>query len=165
VYQAPDSSRVRIEPTPRYILLESWLLAFSPGSGSTSAISPASSSRQPQCGYGEGDNNITTTASTSTTSSSTSSSTSSTTPEVAPSTIYKHGITLFRSLFSLLRILPTWKLYKRLRRRTGGGNRNANLGIRLRVRGVGGGTGGGGTGRSAEWGGGVGDESILGFGE
>ena len=49
-------------------------------------------------------------------------------------TIYKHGIPLFRSLYSLLRILPVWKLYKRLKRRTGGLNRNGHLGITLRVK-------------------------------
>lgn len=54
--------------------------------------------------------------------------------DVALPTIYKHGIVLFRSLYSLLRVLPTWKFYKRLRRRTGGVNRNGNLAIHLRVR-------------------------------
>lgn len=49
-------------------------------------------------------------------------------------TIYKHGIPLFRSLYSLLRVLPVWKLYKRLKRRTGGVNRNGHLGISLRVK-------------------------------
>ncbi|KAF8182098.1 hypothetical protein BJ912DRAFT_1061917 [Pholiota molesta] len=36
------------------------------------------------------------------------------------------------SLFSLLRVLPAWKLYKRLKRRTGGINRNGKLSIQLR---------------------------------
>lgn len=49
-------------------------------------------------------------------------------------TIYKHGIPLFRSLYSLLRVLPVWTLYKRLKRRTGGVNRNGHLGISLRVK-------------------------------
>ncbi|KAF8873265.1 autophagy-related protein 13-domain-containing protein [Infundibulicybe gibba] len=93
VYLAPDSSRIRVDPTPRYIVLETWTLAFTPRLA------------------GEDDN-----------------------PDVALPTIYKHGIPLFRSLFSLLRLLPTWKLYKRLRRRTGGSNRNGNLSIQLRVR-------------------------------
>ncbi|PPQ96946.1 hypothetical protein CVT26_005965, partial [Gymnopilus dilepis] len=52
------SSRLRIEPTPRYVLLETW-------------------------------------------------------------TLEKHGIVLFRSVFSLLRVLPAWKAYKRLKRRIG----------------------------------------------
>lgn len=54
--------------------------------------------------------------------------------DVALPTIYKHGIVLFRSLYSLLRVLPAWKFYKRLKRRTGGVNRNGNLAIQLRVR-------------------------------
>ncbi|TFK37873.1 autophagy-related protein 13-domain-containing protein [Crucibulum laeve] len=89
VYLAPDSSRVRIEPTPRFVLLESWVLSFVPH-----------------------DQDV----------------------DVALPTIYKHGIPLFRSLFSLLRVLPAWKLYKRLKRRTGGVVRNGHLGIQLRVR-------------------------------
>ncbi|KZP26762.1 hypothetical protein FIBSPDRAFT_674560, partial [Athelia psychrophila] len=70
VYQAPDASRVPVDPAPRFILLEKWLLAFTAataGSGESS----------------DGD--------------------------VAPSTIYKHGIPLFRSLFTLLRVLPAWR--------------------------------------------------------
>ena len=53
---------------------------------------------------------------------------------IALPTIYKHGIPLFRSVYSLLRVLPVWKLYKRLKRRTGGINRNGHLAISLRVR-------------------------------
>ncbi|KDR79468.1 hypothetical protein GALMADRAFT_243561 [Galerina marginata CBS 339.88] len=94
VYMSPDSSRVRIEPTPRFILLETWSLAMQPGSNQ------------------HGD------AST----------------DVALPIIYKHGIVLFRSVFSLLRVLPAWKFYKRLKRKTGGVNRNGHLGITLRVR-------------------------------
>ncbi|KAK0493578.1 autophagy-related protein 13-domain-containing protein [Armillaria luteobubalina] len=90
VYLSPDSSRVQLKPTPKYILLESWVLAFN-----TRRISEDEGS------------------------------------EVALSTVYKHGIPLFRSLYSLLRILPTWKLCKRLRRRGAG---NGNLNIQLRVR-------------------------------
>ncbi|KAE9399269.1 hypothetical protein BT96DRAFT_939518 [Gymnopus androsaceus JB14] len=88
VYIAPDSSRVRVEPTPKHVLLESWVLAFSPRDHR-----PSSSDA-----------------------------------DVALSTIYKHGIPLFRSLYSLLRILPTWKLAKRLRRSGG-------LAVQVRVRG------------------------------
>ncbi|KDQ52252.1 hypothetical protein JAAARDRAFT_139171 [Jaapia argillacea MUCL 33604] len=91
VYIAPDSSRIRVEPTPRQVLLESWTLSF--------ASHPAED---------RGD--------------------------VAPPTMYKHGIPLFRSLYTLLRILPAWKQYQRLRRRTGGPNRIGNLQIRLEVR-------------------------------
>ncbi|TFK80497.1 hypothetical protein K466DRAFT_503784 [Polyporus arcularius HHB13444] len=94
VYLAPDSSRVRIDPTPRYIVLESWTLEYSPHSHS-----------QPHS------------------------------QDVAPSTMYKYGIPLFRSLFTLLRVLPSWKLARRLRRRVGG-NRGGNFSIQLRVDGV-----------------------------
>ncbi|CDO75852.1 hypothetical protein BN946_scf184833.g3 [Trametes cinnabarina] len=91
VYLAPDSSRVRIDPTPRYIVLESWTLDFTPNP------------------HGSDDH-----------------------VDVAPSTMYKHGIPLFRSIFTLLRVLPAWKLARRLRRRVGGG-RNGNFSIQLRV--------------------------------
>ncbi|KAI0360634.1 hypothetical protein OH77DRAFT_1501357 [Trametes cingulata] len=94
VYLAPDSSRVRIDPTPRYIVLEAWTLEFVPF----------------QAGSHDSDDHI----------------------DVAPSTIYKHGIPLFRSIFTLLRVLPAWKLARRLRRRVGG-NRNGNFSIQLRV--------------------------------
>ncbi|KAI9462580.1 autophagy-related protein 13 [Boletus coccyginus] len=96
VYLAPDSSRVRMDPTPPHILLENWLLKFSPTHAS------------PQLSVEPGD--------------------------VAPSTIYKHGIPLFRSLFSLLRILPSWRLFRRLRRRMSTPYRNGNLTIQLRIR-------------------------------
>ncbi|KAF6743482.1 autophagy-related protein 13-domain-containing protein [Ephemerocybe angulata] len=95
VYLTPDSSRARIEPTPKLIVLETYTLTFAPHT-----VEPASI-------------------------------------DVALPTIYKHGIPLFRSLFSLLRVLPAWKLYKRLKRRIGGGGWNSSsrhLGIELRVR-------------------------------
>ncbi|KAF8148027.1 autophagy-related protein 13 [Crassisporium funariophilum] len=96
------STRLRIEPTPRYILLETWTLTLNPGTHASD-------------------------------------------PDVALPTIYKHGIPLFRSLFSLLRVLPAWKVHKRLRRRVGGGNRAGHLGIQVRIRGA--------------------NEGVLGFGE
>ena len=91
-YIAPDGSRAPVEPTPRYILLESWCIEFAP--------------QQTQYYYGEERT------------------------EVQPSTIYKHGISLFRSIFTLLRLLPAWKLARRLRRPAGG-----NFTIALRVEG------------------------------
>ncbi|KAG1863173.1 autophagy-related protein 13-domain-containing protein [Suillus subalutaceus] len=95
VHLAHDSSRSRVDPTPRHIVLENWLLNFVPEAlGDSDADS------------------------------------------VAPSTIYKHGIPLFRSIYSLLRILPSWKLYKKLRRRTSNAYRNGNLSIHLRVKGL-----------------------------
>ncbi|KAJ3567802.1 hypothetical protein NP233_g6128 [Leucocoprinus birnbaumii] len=36
---------------------------------------------------------------------------------VTPPPIYKHGMALFRSIYTLLRTLPSWGLYKRIRRR------------------------------------------------
>jgi hypothetical protein len=115
---SPDSSCIRIEPTPRYILLESWVLAFS-----SSFDGP-----------------------------STSSSAESASHEVSLPTIYKLGIPLFRSLYSLLRVLPAWMMFKRLRRRPGmigaaaggeaggggdgGAANNTRMEILLRVRGA-----------------------------
>uniref|UniRef100_A0A8H7XL66 Autophagy-related protein 13 n=1 Tax=Psilocybe cubensis TaxID=181762 RepID=A0A8H7XL66_PSICU len=95
VYMSPDSSRVRIEPTPKFILLETWSLGMT--------------LHRP--GHQPGDNT-----------------------DVALPIIYKQGIILFRSVFSLLRVLPVWKFYKRLKRKVGGINRNGHLGIKVRVR-------------------------------
>ena len=98
VCRGADSSRLRIEPTPKFILLESWSIQFSPRRGAS--------------GSGGGD-----------------------AADLGLSTVYKHGIGLFRSIYTLLRVLPTWKLHKRLRRRVAvPSNRNANLNIELRVR-------------------------------
>lgn len=36
---------------------------------------------------------------------------------ITPPTLYKSGIPLFRSLYSLLRILPVWRVFKRLKAR------------------------------------------------
>lgn len=94
VCRGADSSRLRIEPIPNYILLESWSVQFSSRQGSVSDI------------------------------------------DFGLSTVYKHGIGLFRSIYTLLRVLPTWKLHKRLRRRLVPANRNALLNIELRVRGA-----------------------------
>jgi autophagy-related protein 13 len=93
-----DSSRVRIEPTPKFIVLETWTLECSPH----------------RAGY---DDHF-----------------SHSNMDTALPIIYKHGIILFRSVYSLLRILPTWKFRKRLGRRTAGVNRCGNFSILLRVR-------------------------------
>lgn len=55
------------------------------------------------------------------------------TPGVAtpPPMIYKHGMALFRSIYTLLRTLPAWGLHKRIRRRT---QRAGALSISLRLR-------------------------------
>ncbi|KAI6100325.1 autophagy-related protein 13-domain-containing protein [Pisolithus sp. B1] len=103
VHLSPDHSRLRIDPTPQHIVLESWLVHFSPSSHHAMTTSHTSDHSDEHPG------------------------------DVAPSTIYKHGIPLFRSLYSLLRILPTWKLCKRLRRRMSTPYRNGNLTVQLRI--------------------------------
>ena len=89
-----SSARIRIEPTPRYVLLEKWELKFVPRTSlDQPPFTPIGQPGLPG---------------------------QATDPAVALPTIYKHGIPLFRSLYSMLRILPVWKLYKKLRRRTTG---------------------------------------------
>ena len=92
VHVAPDSSRVRVDPPPKFILLETWLVNFVPDGSQHSG-------------------------------------------DVAPSTIYKLGIALFRSVYALLRILPTWKAHRPLRRRVGGSAGAFILQLRLRSEG------------------------------
>ncbi|EIW75418.1 hypothetical protein CONPUDRAFT_169288 [Coniophora puteana RWD-64-598 SS2] len=135
VYHAPDSSRVRVEPTRRFVLLESWTLAFSPGSASSSPSISAASSAASSSSARTGDTS--TTSSVYETEGGASAAGSTEGGAVAPSTTYKHGIPLFRSLYTLLRILPAWRFFKLLRgRRMPGPNRNGFLGIELRVRGL-----------------------------
>ncbi|KAJ3805314.1 phosphorylated protein that interacts with Vac8p, partial [Lentinula lateritia] len=74
VYISPDSSRVPIQSTYRYVLLERWVLELS-----SSDIYSFSSDSESSSG------------------------------SVSLSTLYKHGIPLFRSLYSFLRVLPAWK--------------------------------------------------------
>ncbi|OAX34180.1 hypothetical protein K503DRAFT_465832 [Rhizopogon vinicolor AM-OR11-026] len=69
-------SCLRVDSTPTYIVLESWLLHF-----------------MPKEARGDPDS-------------------------VALSTMYRLGIPLFRSIYSLLRILPSWQIYNKLRSRT-----------------------------------------------
>ncbi|KIY47595.1 phosphorylated protein that interacts with Vac8p, partial [Fistulina hepatica ATCC 64428] len=57
--------QIRIYPTPKRILLESWTLSYTPRDGPPDTT--------------------------------------------VPSTTYKHGILLFRTVFSLLRLLPAWR--------------------------------------------------------
>lgn len=58
-------------------------------------------------------------------------------PDVAPPTIYKHGISLFRSVFTLLRILPTWAIAKRGGRPRGMNNGNFSIQVRVQHNGAG----------------------------
>lgn len=53
---------------------------------------------------------------------------------VTPPIVYRHGMVLFRSIYTLLRTLPAWSLYKRIRRRTGGLARTGALSVSLRLR-------------------------------
>jgi autophagy-related protein 13 len=56
--------------------------------------------------------------------------------DVAPPTIYKHGISLFRSIFTLLRILPTWTIVKRGGRPRGTNNGNFSIQVRVQHNGT-----------------------------
>lgn len=97
----PSSARrTHVKPTPSHVLLESWVVIFTP------------STSRPL-------------GSTTSTSSSISSS-----EEIALSSVYKQSITLFRSLFTFLRILPAYKLCKRLKR---AGADSSQLCIQVRV--------------------------------
>src|SRR5258708_2272417 len=51
-------------------------------------------------------------------SSSLSFSSSSASSSVELSTVYKQCISLFRSLYTMLRVLPAWKLHRKLKRRS-----------------------------------------------
>ena len=103
VQHPPNASRTRVEPTPSHILLESWTLTFQA-----------------------------TTVSSSQSSSPTTSSTSSS-GEVSLATVYKHIMSVIRSMYTMLRVLPAWRICKRLRRRPGAARQNGQLGIDLRV--------------------------------
>ncbi|KAJ7689878.1 autophagy-related protein 13-domain-containing protein [Mycena metata] len=97
------ASGTRVEPEPRYVLLEEWVLGFSSTSTSisTSSTSDASSSSSSS-------------AASDTTASGGSSTSEETDADVLPSTIYKNAIPLFRALFALLRILPAWRVVRKL---------------------------------------------------
>ena len=98
VLQGASSSRVRIDPTPRGVLLESWVLSILPPSASSAASIATTSSSDSQ--------------------------------EVSLAVVYKHAISLFRSLYSLTRTLPASKLYKRLRTLSG---TSQGLGLEVRM--------------------------------
>ncbi|THU77509.1 hypothetical protein K435DRAFT_877757 [Dendrothele bispora CBS 962.96] len=128
----PDSSsststRNRVQPTPKHVLLEKWVLEFTPRNATHRTRDRDRDGR-------EGAEEASGLAGSS----------------VALSTIYKHGIPLFRSLFSFLRILPAWKVAKKLKRRGLGGGPANGMSVVLRV-------------ADPTSAGGAGD--ILGFGE
>ncbi|KAG8997334.1 autophagy protein 13 [Tulasnella sp. 427] len=89
--------RTRIESAPRYVLLESWRVDLWPRSDSDTTIPYASTPLSADGTVGSAEPNL-------------------------PAT-YKKCISLFRSVYTLLRILPAWILRCRLRARgTGLGN-------------------------------------------
>jgi hypothetical protein len=91
--------RIRIDPTPRCVLLESWRvqLTRTPSSATASPTSPPTPSVH----------------------------------DVKIQNVYKQAIALFRSMYSLLRILPTGNLRRRLRR---GARRGLAGGLSLDVK-------------------------------
>ncbi|KAG8925499.1 hypothetical protein FRC00_003919 [Tulasnella sp. 408] len=103
-------NRTRIDPTPRYILLESWRVDIT---------------RRIPKSHG--------TASSTSSSSSFSTSSNSSFYDVELPTVYKQSIALFRSVYTLLRVLPTWKLYRRLRRKRTGPGSGMTLELRVEV--------------------------------
>ncbi|KAG8982358.1 hypothetical protein FRB90_006857, partial [Tulasnella sp. 427] len=103
-------NRTRIDPTPRYILLESWRVDIT---------------RRTPKSHG--------TASSASSSSSFSSSSNSSFYDVELPTVYKQSIALFRSVYTLLRVLPTWKLCRRLRRKRTGPGSGMTLELRVEV--------------------------------
>ncbi|KAK7051723.1 autophagy-related protein 13, partial [Favolaschia claudopus] len=131
-------SNTRVEPEPRWVVLEEWVLGFA------SASSHPSTSHNTSTSYSSSHNTY---ASDSSTSSSASTSStlgggSEEEEDVLPSTIYKNAIPLFRALFALLRILPAWRVVRRL-----AGRRTASVGATgfgIGMQGGGGAFGGGG---------------------
>ncbi|KAJ7123442.1 autophagy-related protein 13-domain-containing protein [Mycena epipterygia] len=134
-------SRTRVEPQPRLVLLEEWVLAFSPPSSSASSTDEA---------------------------------------DVLPPTIYKNAIPLFRALYALLRILPAWRVVRKLAGRraagvsppsgvnAGGKGRGMRVVVRLRPEDdvvEGGAAGLRGMGMGGEGNGGNGEDTILAFGD
>ncbi|KAJ7813570.1 hypothetical protein B0H13DRAFT_2141829, partial [Mycena leptocephala] len=123
------ASGTRVEPEPRFVLLEEWVLAFAASSVSATSTSGASTSS----------------ASTSPSASDTTTSRSSSTDDessadVLPPTIYKNAIPLFRALYALLRILPAWRVVRKLTSRRaplgagGGPQAQGKRGLRVVVR-------------------------------
>ncbi|KAH8822146.1 autophagy-related protein 13-domain-containing protein [Flagelloscypha sp. PMI_526] len=96
-----EEKRSRIQPAPRSILLERWSLTFQPDPHH--AQSHATGSTHSAADQDD---------------------------DFSPPTMYKHAICYFRSIYSLLRILPSWSTCKKLKskRNNGGG-----LGIRVHV--------------------------------
>ncbi|KAJ7177085.1 autophagy-related protein 13-domain-containing protein [Mycena filopes] len=109
----------RVEPEPRYVLLEEWVLAFATTSTASSTASTASTSTA-SASASDAD---------SMSGGSRSSSTDDEDAEVLPPTIYKNAIPLFRALFALLRILPAWRVVRKLAGRRPGAAGLAGAGV------------------------------------
>lgn len=145
MFSDPPNSRVRVDPCPTHVLLEQWTVTFTPfGATSTSTSSSGGHRRSGSGSTGtypySGSDSTVTSGSTSTAIAESPTAP----PEVSLPTVYKHCISVLRSLYTLLRLLPVWKLCKKLRRRGGGGGigkggggvpgTNGGLGIEVRVR-------------------------------
>ncbi|KAG8822903.1 hypothetical protein FRC17_009449, partial [Serendipita sp. 399] len=90
-------ARLKMEPNPRAILLETWTLSVSLAMSSSASLSSSDSG------------------------------------EISIAAVYKHAISLFRSLFTLCRQLPAARLYQRLRQRVGVPLSSQAFGIELRL--------------------------------
>lgn len=116
-YQTSDGSDVQLEPSPRYILLETWELAFERHDPETLSdrlrrqAQGKHPDRQEQGLY---------------------SPTESVSPAAA---MYKQCIPIFRALFTLLRTLPAWQINKKFEPRQ---SKQKQLGMKLRIRPTGG---------------------------
>ena len=95
----PSDLRLKIEPTPRAILLETWTLSATPLAGASASSSLSSSDPG----------------------------------ELSLAAVYKHAISLFRSLYTLSRQLPAARLYQRYRQRAGAVTPSSAFGIELRL--------------------------------
>lgn len=103
-YQPTNTaSYLPVEPLPKYILLERWEMAFHPRSREDS-----SSVHFDANGY------------------------EFVKTEVTPQHLHKQGVSLFRSVFTLLRVLPAWSLAKSLLVRAGDDGRPGRTEIEVR---------------------------------
>ncbi|CAK5276839.1 unnamed protein product [Mycena citricolor] len=137
-------TQTRVEPQPSLVLLEEWRLGCMRRPQHHAASSSASSTASSTTAAG---------APSSSSSSSSSSSASETSSiesidtedgaDMQPSTIYKNAIPLFRALYALLRVLPAWRVVRRMTGRRPstaglggiGGARRGGLKTVVRVRG------------------------------
>ncbi|GAA5843513.1 hypothetical protein JCM9279_000774 [Rhodotorula babjevae] len=126
------------------VVLERWVLSFSPRATSRTSASPSSSVSSPSTSSSTSYPSTSAAAHTAPPPPQPAPTTTTTTPELP--TVYKHAILHFRAQFTLAHTLPAWALHRRLARRpfaaaTAGGT---GLGIRVRMgRGEGGGEGAG----------------------